>query len=81
MNRRALRQRVKRRPNAVRFSEARRLLEANGWTLARVTGSHHIFVRGGERFTLPFRRPHILPIYVRQILTRTQESEDEPGDE
>jgi len=32
-----------------------RLLEAKGWRLARITGSHHIFVREGVnlRITVP----------------------------
>lgn len=81
VDRRELRQRIERRPKAVRFSEAQQLLEAHGWKLARVSGSHRVFVRGAERFTLPFRRPHILPIYVRQILSRTQEPEYEQGDD
>jgi len=31
------------------------LLEKEGWTLARVTGSHHIFIRQGSnlRITVP----------------------------
>ena len=81
MNREELRARIARRPNAARFSEAQQLLEAYGWTVARVRGSHHVFVRGGERFVLPLRRPHILPVYVRQILSRTQEQGDEPGEQ
>jgi predicted RNA binding protein YcfA (HicA-like mRNA interferase family) len=30
-----------------------RLLEANGWTLARVQGSHHIFVKREETLVVP----------------------------
>jgi predicted RNA binding protein YcfA (HicA-like mRNA interferase family) len=81
VERRELRQRIARRPNVVRFSEAQRVLEAYGWTLARVSGSHHVFVRGSERFAVPFRRPYILPVYVRQILSRTQEQDDDQPDD
>jgi len=38
------------------------LLEKKGWTLARVTGSHHIFVRDGSnlRITVPVHGNHDL---------------------
>ena len=37
----------------VRFAEVKKLLEQNGWTLARVSGSHHIFTRPGEPRPFP----------------------------
>ena len=70
---RALWQRLAQRPNAVRFAELARLLKLSGWELDRVEGSHHVFLRGGEVFVLPYRRGHVLPVYVREVLSRTQE--------
>jgi predicted RNA binding protein YcfA (HicA-like mRNA interferase family) len=64
-------------PNAVTFDEARRVLEAFGWTLRRTSGSHHMFARGGESLTIPFRRPCILSVYVRQILRATEVGDDD----
>jgi predicted RNA binding protein YcfA (HicA-like mRNA interferase family) len=58
-------------PRSVTFSEARGILEAYGWTLTRIAGSHHRFSRGGSHLTIPLRRPCILPVYVRQILALT----------
>jgi len=71
-----LRRRIQQRPNAVRLAELRELLEAYGWTLRRISGSHHLFVRGDRRLSIPLRRPTILPVYVRQAL-RPTEGEDE----
>lgn len=69
MDRKALRDRLANRPNAVRFAELRRLLEAYGWTLARIRGDHHYFVGpAGQRLSVPLGRPHVKPIYVRQAL-------------
>ena len=65
-----LRAQLAMRPNAVRFSDLRRLLESYGWVLDRIHGSHHTFVRGGETFVVPLRRPHVLPVYVREALKR-----------
>lgn len=35
--------------------EVAKLLEQNGWTLARIHGSHHIYVKSGykERISVP----------------------------
>ncbi len=49
----------------------RRLLEVYGWELDRIRGSHHTFVRGGQRYTLPHRRPTLLAHYVRDVLALT----------
>jgi predicted RNA binding protein YcfA (HicA-like mRNA interferase family) len=68
--------------NAVRFEELRRLLEAYGWELARIRGSHHVFVRDGAQLTVPHHRPHVLPVYVRQVLALIQEPEaDQESDD
>ncbi len=34
-------------PKGLRFAELRQLVEAHGWHLARIAGSHHIFRREG----------------------------------
>jgi predicted RNA binding protein YcfA (HicA-like mRNA interferase family) len=64
----------------VRFSELQDMLEAYGWRLDRVRGSHHIFRRGTEKLSVPYRRPHVLVAYVRQALKAT-EGEDEGDDD
>lgn len=38
-----------RNPGSLRFAEATRLAECLGFVLRRTRGSHHIFVREGER--------------------------------
>ena len=35
-------------PSPVRFAEVRKILEAAGYVLARISGSHHIFERDGD---------------------------------
>jgi predicted RNA binding protein YcfA (HicA-like mRNA interferase family) len=30
-----------------------KLLKANGWFLVRITGSHHILIKGSKRVTVP----------------------------
>jgi predicted RNA binding protein YcfA (HicA-like mRNA interferase family) len=64
-------------PKAVRFEEVQRLLEAYGWALDRVRGSHHVFARGRDTLVVPHRRPHVLPVYVRRVLEVTREEHDD----
>jgi predicted RNA binding protein YcfA (HicA-like mRNA interferase family) len=75
MDREELRRRIAQHPNAVTIRELQGLLEAYGWTLERVRGSHHIFTRGRDRLTVPYRRPHVLAVYVKRVLTLTEEVE------
>jgi predicted RNA binding protein YcfA (HicA-like mRNA interferase family) len=58
----------------VSFAEARAVLEAYGWVLTRVRGSHHIFRHheSGGSMNIPLRRPSILPAYVRKVLVATE---------
>ena len=71
MKRQELRRRVAQHRNAVSFAELQQLLEAYGWELDRVRGSHHIFKCGSQTLTVPHRRPHVLPVYVKQVLALT----------
>jgi len=56
------------------------LLEAKGWNLARVTGSHHIFVREGAnlRITVPVHANQNLKTGLQRAIMRLAGiSEDE----
>jgi predicted RNA binding protein YcfA (HicA-like mRNA interferase family) len=56
------------------------LLEKKGWTLARVTGSHHIFIRAGSslRITVPIHGSHDLKTGLqRAIMKQAGIAEDE----
>ena len=48
------------------------LLQEKGWTLARVTGSHHIFVRPGDklRITVPVHGNRDLKIGLQRAIMR-----------
>ena len=63
-------------PSEVRFAEVRRLLEQHGYTLARISGSHHIFTRAGsEPFTIPVHGNKVKPYYVKDIKKRLGEQD------
>ncbi len=62
-----------------RFSDVRRMLEAHGWRLTRVRGSHHIFTKRGRRpVPMPVHRGKVEPVYVR--LVEKICAEEERGD-
>jgi predicted RNA binding protein YcfA (HicA-like mRNA interferase family) len=55
-------------PGDVRFSEIRRLLEAKGYRLARISGSHHVFTKAGARAVpIPVHRGQVRFAYVRLV--------------
>ena len=72
-----MRRRMDQHQNTVTFREAKHLLEVYGWAVDRFSGSHHIFVRGAQTQTVPYRRPTILAVYVRQILKLTEGEDDD----
>jgi predicted RNA binding protein YcfA (HicA-like mRNA interferase family) len=52
----------------VRFPEVRKMLEAKGYFLGRVAGSHHIFKKPGARsLPIPVHHGKVHPSYVRMI--------------
>jgi len=64
-------QKLRQNPNNVSFDELRQVLEAEGFVLDHVTGSHHVFrIRlDDEVFTVVilFARP-VKSVYVRETL-------------
>ncbi len=72
-----MRRRMAQHPNAVSLDEARRVLEAYGWTLDHIRGSHHVFKHDGDRLVIPLHRPHIKAAYVKQIVKATESQDDD----
>ena len=55
-------------PSPVRFGVVKRMLEAKGYRLDRVVGSHHIFVKPGVGAeSIPVHGGKVKPYYVRKI--------------
>ncbi|NLW86091.1 MAG: type II toxin-antitoxin system HicA family toxin [Planctomycetes bacterium] len=52
----------------MRYSEVKKMLEAKGYRLDHVTGSHHVFKKPGARtFPIPVHNGKVGPAYVRVI--------------
>ncbi|HMN41526.1 MAG TPA: type II toxin-antitoxin system HicA family toxin [Phycisphaerales bacterium] len=55
-------------PGELRFADIRRFLEHHGYTLQRISGSHHIFGRpNSPTISIPVHKGRAKPIYIRQI--------------
>ena len=53
-------------PSDVTFSRVRKVLEAKGYRLARINGSHHVFTRPGARAVpIPVHRGKVKAAYMR----------------
>lgn len=75
-----LRRRVAHSTKNVRFEDLDRLLQGYGFECRPGKGSHYYYRRGIHRVTVPFRRPHVLPIYVKLALKAIDRAELEGKD-
>jgi predicted RNA binding protein YcfA (HicA-like mRNA interferase family) len=54
-------------PSPVRFAVVKNLLEAKAYTLARISGSHHIFVKPGvPSQVVPVHRGQVKYVYYKK---------------
>ena len=60
-------QRFRTNPKTVRFDEVDSLLIGLGFEKRQV-GSHATYRLDEAIVTIPFRKPHILPVYVKSVL-------------
>ncbi len=71
-----LRERLKNNPNNVRFSDIRKLLEHENFELDRVTGSHHIFIKGEVILVIPVHNNRVKTVYVKRVLELIDQAND-----
>ena len=73
-----LRAKIEQGPRHVRFEDLSKLLQAYGFEMCRPSkGSHYYYVRGRYQISVPYRRPHVLPVYVRRALVLIDQAESE----
>lgn len=64
-------ERIRARPVQADFSDVRRLLELEGWVLARTAGSHHQFTKAGERtLSVPVHNHRVKRYILNEICHR-----------
>jgi predicted RNA binding protein YcfA (HicA-like mRNA interferase family) len=73
-------QRLRQRKANVRFRELRALVEAAGWELKSVRGSHHSFVKAGRRpVTIINHAGALSPLSVDRTLDELERDIEEEG--
>jgi predicted RNA binding protein YcfA (HicA-like mRNA interferase family) len=64
-------------PSEVRFSELRRVLEAHGWSLSRVSGSHHVFTKAGKwPISIPVHGGKVKAVYAHKVEKLLRDDEE-----
>lgn len=67
-------------PSDVPFRDLRRLLEKHGWTLARISGSHHVFTGPGRPIvSVPVHGGKVRHIYLREAERAVRDLEERGG--
>ena len=55
-------------PSESRFADVKRMLEAKGYRMTRISGSHHVFTKAGVRpVPIPVHNGKVTPGYVRMV--------------
>ena len=65
---------LKNNPKDANFGDIRTLLENEGFTLERVTGSHHVFKKGKIIFVIPVHNKKVKTVYVKRLIEIIEES-------
>ena len=63
-------QKIRNNPKTVAFDDLDKLLRQLGFTCRQPKSgsSHYVYTYGAHRLTVPYRRPHVKEIYVKQVL-------------
>jgi len=59
---------LKQSPNNATFAQIKKLLEQEGFTLERITGSHHVFRKEATIFVVPVHKNKVKTVYVRRVV-------------
>ncbi len=79
--RRKLRERLSNNPNNVKFSDICKLLEQEGFTLDRITGSHHVFEKGETIFVIPVHNGKVKSVYIKRVIQLIEQAENQENEE
>jgi hypothetical protein len=69
-------ERLRRNPQNVRFDEVDTILLGLGFAKRQRGTSHAVYTLGVHRITVPYRKPFIKAVYVKQLLALLDEIEE-----
>lgn len=64
-------------PRDATFADVRKLLRQEGFSLERITGSHHVFKRSEITFVVPVHNNRVKSVYVKRIIEIIEQSKYE----
>lgn len=72
-------QKIRNNPKNVSFEDLDRILDWYEFDRrqSRSGSSHYVYTRGSYSVTVPFRRPHVGTVYVKEVLAILAEIDDE----
>ncbi len=69
-------EKIKNNPNDVTFAQIETLLTGEGFSLDRITGSHHIFVRGEVTFVIPRHGKLVKSVCTKRVIEPLREGSE-----
>jgi predicted RNA binding protein YcfA (HicA-like mRNA interferase family) len=72
-------QRIRQNPTQVAYNDLVLALLDHGFVERnpKSAGSHRVFTRGAYIITVPYRRPHVLEVYVKRVLRILDEIDED----
>jgi predicted RNA binding protein YcfA (HicA-like mRNA interferase family) len=74
-------ERLKNNPKDARFSDIENLLYDEGFTMTRVTGSHHIFKKQEIIFVILVHNKRVKSVYVKRVIELIESANQKRPDE
>ncbi|GMA52563.1 hypothetical protein GCM10025857_39200 [Alicyclobacillus contaminans] len=61
---------IRNNPKTVHFEELDKILRRIGFERRQPRGgsSHYVYTKNGKQITVPYRRPYVLEVYVKQVI-------------
>ncbi len=71
-------EKIRQNPKNVRFDDLDRVLQDQGFerTQPRGGSSHYVYVRGEQVITVPYKRPFVKTVYVKEALKLLDENDE-----
>ena len=71
-------EKIRQNPKNVRFDDLDRVLQDQGFerTQPRGGSSHYVYVHGEQVITVPYKRPFVKTVYVKEALKLLDENDE-----
>lgn len=67
-------EKIRNNPKDISFSDIRKVLEQEDFSLVRIAGSHHVFKRNELTFVIPVHKNQVKSVYVKRVVELIEQS-------